>query len=167
MNYYSFKSQYLGKRYDYDKVYGYQCVDLAKLWAFAGWGLKPHAVGHGGHAKNVFNHADSMLSSKVARRIPNTPTGIPPTGAIIVFDSAPKNIYGHIAVVEKADTNRVTVLEQNANGKGDGRGTGAIRVHTYKYTANGAGVGKVLGWLIPVRGDASATAPNTSHLGGF
>lgn len=162
MNYHTFKSQYLGTRHDYDGVYGFQCVDLAKLWAEKGWGQKPKKVGYSGGAKEVMKHSDSMLTSEQAIRIPNTPSGVPPTGAIIVFNSAPKNVYGHIAVVDSADTKQVTVLEQNANGRGDGLGTGAIRLKSYSYAGNGKGVGKVLGWLIPIK--RSPIGIQVSHL---
>lgn len=143
MEYAKFKSKYIGTKQDYDGKYGYQCVDLVKLWANEGWKIKPSAVGHTGYAKEVFLYSDSMLSSKVVQRIANQPKLVPPQGAIIVFNSTPKNKIGHIAVVDVADLKSVTVLEQNGStGNGTGKGNDAIRTKTYGYE-------NVLGWLIP------------------
>lgn len=143
MDYAKFKSTYIGKKFDYDGKYGYQCVDLAKLWSKEGWNLKPGAVGHTGSAKDVFIYSDSMLSSKEVQRIKNQPKLAPPQGAIIVFNSTSKNKYGHIAVVDKSDLKNVIVLEQNGStGNGSGEGNDAIRLKTYDYS-------NVLGWLIP------------------
>jgi hypothetical protein len=157
MDYAAFRNKYLGTKNDYDGKFGYQCVDLVKLWAREGWKLQPKAVGHSkGYAKFVFQYNDSMLTSEQAVRIANQPKLVPPQGAIIVFDSAKKNAAGHIAIVDKANLNEITVLEQNGgSGNGDGQGTNAIRLKTYSYGSNGSGVGAVLGWLVPKKG-----APN-------
>ncbi len=169
MDYAAFKLKYAGSKQDYDNKHGYQCVDLAKLWAKEGWILKPSSVGHNGYAKEVFKHSDSMLSSKVVLRIPYKNNIVPPQGAIIIFDSAAKNKVGHIAVVDHADSKNVTVLEQNGGtGNGDGKGSNAIRLKSYVYGANGSGVGAVLGWLIPIQkpanGSEKYTAPSKRYF---
>lgn len=71
---------------------------------------------------------------------------MPNPGAIIFFDATKANPYGHVAVVESATVNTVTVIEQNAgSGNGNGIGGNAITRRTVGYTAS-AGRGKCLGW---------------------
>ncbi len=171
MDYAAFKQKYAGKKYDYDGVHGYQCVDLVKLWAKEGWKLTPESVGHStGYAKNVFIFTDSMLKDNVVTRIANKPRLVPPQGAIIVFDSANSNGSGHIAIVESATLKEVVVLEQNGgSGNGSGTGTNAIRVKKYGYGSNGSVVGAVLGWLVPKKGAANGasgggTVTNTRYV---
>ena len=153
MNYATFKSTYVGTKIDYDKAYGFQCVDLVRIWAKEGWGLTSGAVG--GSAKFAFTK-NSMLKLADVLRTANADNLVPLQGSIIVFDSAEKNKYGHIAIVDSANVNEVSVLEQNGgSGTGDGKDANAIRLKTYKYSANSKGVGKVLGWLTPKSGSAA------------
>ncbi len=160
MKYGNFRDKYKGQKFDYDGAFGYQCVDLVKLWARDGWGLKPHSVGEpGGYAKNVISIPTSMLRSDAVYRIVYRCPIVPPQGAIIVFDAARKNPAGHIAIVDRSDNYKVTVLEQNGgNASGDGQGANAIRLKTYGYGPNSSGVGAVLGWLIPRKGPVDGSS---------
>lgn len=73
-------------------------------------------------------------------KIDNKATNFPSPWDVIFFDwwVRMKNwtYTWHVAIVTKADVNKVTVLEQNALWKGD-----AIREHTYNYVNP-----KCLGW---------------------
>jgi hypothetical protein len=44
--YYNFKNKWLGKRVDYDKFAGYQCVDLAKQYMDEVLTIKPGQTGN-------------------------------------------------------------------------------------------------------------------------
>jgi len=47
---------------------------------------------------------------------------------VIFFDITQSNPYGHVAIVDNADSTGVIVIEQNAgNGNGDGKGSNAIK----------------------------------------
>jgi hypothetical protein len=167
MTFTEFLTKYLGTRLDFDLVFGYQCVDVAKAYANMVWEVPVRAVGYSGGAKDIMK-PNSMMPDSEVQRIPNTPTGVPPQGAIIIFDAASANPHGHVGICVSADLNTVTILEQNG-GKGSGTGTGAdvIRQRTYKYTANTAGVGKVLGWVIPKNGNLTGTPPTDPLLVGI
>ena len=67
--------------------------------------------------------------------IPNTPNGIPVLGDVLVFSTG-VGPAGHIAVVQKADINNVTSMDQNWNG------------HSYcEYIQHP--YDNILGWLRP------------------
>ncbi|MDO4714641.1 MAG: hypothetical protein Q4B28_08685 [bacterium] len=52
--YTDFRNHWLGKRIDYDEAYGFQCVDLAKLYADQVLGMGK--IGKLGNAKEVPNN---------------------------------------------------------------------------------------------------------------
>lgn len=68
--------------------------------------------------------------------IPNTPTGIPPYGAIVVFNGRVGGGYGHTGVaIEGCTLTQVRCIQQN-----DPLGTG-VSIKVYPYT-------NVSGWLV-------------------
>ena len=69
--------------------------------------------------------------------VPNTPSGVPPYGSIVVFNGRVGGGYGHTGVaIEGSDTNVVRIIQQN-----DPMGSGAsIKVYNYN---------NVMGWLVP------------------
>jgi len=68
--------------------------------------------------------------------IPNTPTGVPPYGAIVVFNGRTGGGYGHTGVaIEGCDLNQVRIIQQN-----DPIGSG-VSIKVYPYT-------NVSGWLV-------------------
>lgn len=155
MDYFNFKNNLLGKRIDIDGVFRFQCVDTAKATVKDVWGFPFRPVGYSGGAKDIMK-SNSLVSDEFVNRIPNSPNGVPPKGAIIVFDSTFRNPSGHVGTVDSADKDFVWVLEQNGgSGNGDGLGANAIRLTKYGYTTfqqirlGKFGVGSCLGWLVP------------------
>lgn len=150
MTHIEFISVYLGSRVDFDARYGYQCADLARAYARLVLNKPTRAFGYNGGAVNGYtNYPYSAFSRESFIRVPNTPDGVPPKGAIVIFDRTILNPYGHIGIVDHADLYKLVILEQNGGlGKGLGFGPDAIRFKEYKYTPNGPFCGKVLGWLI-------------------
>ncbi|MBB1557751.1 MAG: CHAP domain-containing protein [candidate division SR1 bacterium] len=121
----NFKGTWLGKRIDYDGVYDFQCVDLAKLYLERlGFGK----IGKLGNAKQV-PQADLFNTGR--EKIVGTDNLM--QGDIIVRT---RDKYGHIAIVDRIVDGKVFVLEQNGSGKNSGSGTGpnAIRVQPYKLS---------------------------------
>ena len=125
MSYLSFKNKWAGKRVDYDRIYGYQCVDLIKQYAHEEYGLK---AGAWGNAIDYWynTHADlykkfSRVSTKAAKK-----------GDIVIFKGVNGNPYGHIGIAdENAGRVYVKTLEQNGStGNGSGTGRDAIRVRS-------------------------------------
>jgi len=158
MTYNEFYSQYINQRLDFDSVYRFQCADLAKGYPSKVWGVQTGSIGYSGGAKDIMKSGAIFKDSDV-NRIPNTPDGVPPKGAVVVFDSTLVNRYGHVGIVDRADKNWIYVLEQNGgSGNGDGVGNNRIRVTKYGYTTwqqgllGKFGVGKCLGWVVPKNG---------------
>lgn len=131
MSFQEFLEKWNGKYVDYDGAYGGQCVDLARqyIWEvlnFPASSIKP-VVG----AKDMYEKYDSLVDKNYFDRIPNTPTGLPVEGDIILWGNS---TYGHVAIYVEGDVNKFRSFDQNYP-----TGTPChIQEHTYK---------NVLGWL--------------------
>lgn len=125
MSYTAFRNKWLGKRVNYDGIYGYQCVDLIKQYAHEEYGIK---AGAWGNAIDYWynTHPDilkgySKLSTKEAR-----------IGDVVVLKGVNGNPYGHVGIANKsAGWSTVQILEQNGStGSGSGTGGDAIRLRS-------------------------------------
>lgn len=123
MSYKSFKNRWLGKRVDYDRVYGYQCVDLIKQYADEEFGLK---AGVWGNAVDYWYNPSPALLKKFDR----LSTKNARIGDIVIFRGVNNNPYGHIGIADRSSgLFRLATLEQNgATGNGSGVRGDAIRV---------------------------------------
>ena len=94
MNYQEFINEYNGKSFDYDRVAGVQCVDLAKMYLDKVFGIKP---GSWGNAKDYFENFNNLPLKNSFTRIANTPSFVPRKGDIAVWGTGVGK-YGHIAI---------------------------------------------------------------------
>jgi len=133
----------IGKKLDYDFWYGAQCVDLVQFYnrdVIGGTFLS------GTSAKDIWNTYPTNFYIRVA----NSPTGIPPEGAIVIWGTE-YGSDGHIAIrVGNADTKTFSALSQNDP---IGRET---HIKTYTYAG-------VLGWLVPRGTFVIPTTPTTDR----
>lgn len=122
MSFQSFKSQWIGSRVDYDKVYGFQCVDLIKQYLDQEFGLKPGAWGD---AINYWDNTNQAILEKFDKH----QDSYVQEGDIVVFKGINGNKAGHIGVATgQYNNDAVEVLEQNGStGSGDGKGGNVIR----------------------------------------
>lgn len=127
MNYQTFKAQNLGKLVDDGAgYYKGECVSLVKRWIlFNGWPMKM------GNAIDWQHNGDNFY-----QWIPNTPSGVPIQGDMVVFNYKP---YGHIGICETAGVNTINLLNQNFP---KGNDTDPVQITSFNYT-------HVLGWLRP------------------
>ena len=116
-SYDAFKAATLGNGYDVDGVYGYQCVDMAKLLAGnAGrpspyWLSQPDGYAYEGWANAAsreYNAADyfTLVYNKADVR----------KGDLVVLNNTAANPYGHIAFADSdwdANTTSAVLLGQN------------------------------------------------------
>lgn len=120
-----FKENWLWKRIDYDGVYDFQCVDLAKLYLerLGFWNIWKL-----GNAKQV-PQADLFTTGR--EKIVGTNDLM--QGDIIIKTQGK---YGHIAIVDRIVGGKVFVLEQNWSWKNSWSGTGdnAIRIQPYNLS---------------------------------
>jgi hypothetical protein len=125
-----FINQNNGKQVDLDGFPAYQpfqCYDLANKWSLAnGYGR------FGGlNASDIFGQQPQNYTW-----VRNSPTGVPPAGAVVVWDGGINNGPGHVAIATGGgDTNTFVSLDQNWNQPR----VGLVR-HDYNH---------VIGWGIP------------------
>ncbi|MEB7816745.1 SH3 domain-containing protein [Mammaliicoccus sciuri] len=127
----------IGKQYDFDGYYGYQCFDYANIgWnKLFGHGLK------GASAKDIpFNAENKANFKKEATVFENTPSFKAQPCDLVVFDEKYGEGDGHVAWVISATLNEITVLEQNWQGGGwtdgierGGKGWEIVTKRTHAY----------------------------------
>jgi CHAP domain. len=117
-----FINQWLGKRVDYDHVYGYQCVDLIKQYLYQRFGL---SAGAWGNAKDYWLNTNAAILT----RFDKLDTTTVRAGDILPLKGLAGNPYGHIGIATGAQSvDTVEILEQNgATGNGKGEGGDCIR----------------------------------------
>lgn len=136
MTYGEFVNKYNGKPVEYDNIYLYQCVDLAKAYLDEVYGIKPGAWGDAYAYWTATNPAILARFDKVA----NGPTNVPKQGDILVYSAALPGSggAGHIEIFDrKTGPGQYVSFSQNWGGQ-----TAHMVTHAdnYKY---------VLGWLTP------------------
>ena len=110
-----------------------QCMDLAYAWIDM-LKIPRETIGHL-YAYQVYTQPKDS-TRQYFDLIPNTPTGVPQLGDLVVFGTK-VGIAGHICIsTGKGNTNQFESFDQNWNGKQ----YGTLVQHNY----NG-----VLGWLYP------------------
>ncbi|MDT0754034.1 SH3 domain-containing protein [Mammaliicoccus sciuri] len=127
----------IGKQYDFDGYYGYQCFDYANIgWnKLFGHGLK------GASAKDIpFNAENKANFKKEATVFENTPSFKAQPCDLVVFDEKYGKGDGHVAWVISATLNEIVVLEQNWEGGGwtdgierGGKGWETVTKRTHAY----------------------------------
>lgn len=93
---------YNGKKVDWDKAYGYQCVDLFRQYCNDVLNVKqvPPVTG----AKDIINSPGDLKVSK----------GAYAPGDVLIYDGTPSNPYGHVCIlVSLLDSDTFVVFEQN------------------------------------------------------
>lgn len=129
----------VGKYIDVDGAYGYQCKDVIDSYCQAMFGnwidtIRPN------NAKDCFDGCNPDYFDRLAQNW-NDPNWKPIRGDIIVYGASPAVPEGHIAVVESANNESITVLQQD----GYSQTPTERRVLAY-ILPNGA---KCIGWLRP------------------
>lgn len=116
-SYAAFKAEVLGNGYDVDGLYGFQCVDMAKLLAGnAGrpspyWKSEPDGYAYEGWtntSSRAYNAADyfTLIYNKEDVK----------TGDLVVLNNTSSNPYGHIAFADEdfnANTTSAWLVGQN------------------------------------------------------
>ncbi|WP_426366276.1 SH3 domain-containing protein [Mammaliicoccus lentus] len=106
-----FLNKTIGKQYDYDGYYGFQCFDYANI----GW---DKLFGHGLKGEGAIDIPTQNNFKGEATVYSNTPKFLAKPGDMVVFNSNYGQGYGHVAWVISATLNEITVLEQNWLGYG-------------------------------------------------
>ncbi len=107
MTLYEFAAKYCGKKVDYDKAYGPQCVDLFRQYCHD-MGI-PHTGAVEGAKDLWFQFAENNEKSHFNRF--NATYAMP--GDVLIEDATASNRYGHVSIVLAADSLKALVLQQN------------------------------------------------------
>lgn len=108
MNYTDWKNQAVGRHIDVDGYYGAQCVDVYLDYVQKVIGVQNWASVTGyGDAAALYPKANQNYFTKMP------PSGIPQRGDVIFYGPTATNSAGHVAIVDSADNNGVTVIEQD------------------------------------------------------
>jgi CHAP domain-containing protein len=107
-----FVSKYKGRYIDYDGAYGYQCVDLMRLYQKEVFEVPPNSIPAAGYARDIYKN---FKPNQYFDKINNTPTGIPQKGDIIFFNTYPfvYGIAGHVAIYHEGNVNTLISFDQN------------------------------------------------------
>lgn len=126
MNYKEFRDKYINKRIDFDKAYGYQCVDLILQYCNEVFSISNPWVWN---AKTSLTWNTTL--NKEFDRIDYKSGVIPLVWDVVIWNSTKTNPYWHIWIVDYwTNSSKLCVIEQNAS-KGDGSWTGKDAV-TYR-----------------------------------
>lgn len=99
-------------RSDFDGAYGAQCLDLIGFYLQEVYGISGWAIARP-TAYQVWSEFGNLPASQYFDRIPNTPTGIPQLGDIVIWNTS-VGPAGHIAIATgRGDVNRFTSFDQN------------------------------------------------------
>ena len=107
MTLYEFATKYCGKKVDYDKAYGPQCVDLFRQYCHD-MGI-PHTGSVEG-AKELWELFSENNEKKYFNRF-NATYAMP--GDVLIEDATATNRYGHVSIVLAADSLEALVLQQD------------------------------------------------------
>ncbi|WP_239748946.1 MULTISPECIES: SH3 domain-containing protein [unclassified Mammaliicoccus] len=101
----------VGKGYDYDNAYGWQCFDTANYYwhQLFGHGLK------GNGAADIPTHNDFKGEATVYE---NTKSFLAKPGDLVIFNRNYGGGYGHVSIVVDATLDQLDVVEQNWLGGG-------------------------------------------------
>lgn len=141
----------VGKIFDYDRSYGYQCVDLGDAYGQDITGVPwPTSVGGVGGARELLDRVPDEFWTRIDNDESN-PNLIPERGDMVVFGGSPLNPYGHVAVVLSADAAGMWVVQQDGFAAPlqyvNGNWYSAKPAHKAWLPYWGDGTGPIAGWL--------------------
>lgn len=126
-----FFTKYNGRGIDFDRYYGFQCMDLYQQY-------NKEVVGGPRIASPTAEKVwtSNLYPKEFYTKIANTPSGVPQKGDVIIWNKYANGGPGHIAVYYDGDVMNFRSFDQNWP-------TGSVchfQPHNYNY---------VLGWLRP------------------
>lgn len=121
-----FIKKHNGEKVDFDKKYGYQCVDLFRQYCSDVLNI-PQPAGVTGAREFYTEYEKKSVEVKYLQKLPY-PENKPIAGDVVIFDKMRGNPYGHVAIVIAADKNYIKVLEQ------DGYSQTGTKFAYWKYT---------------------------------
>lgn len=124
---YSYMNKLVGKGWDFDNAFGWQCFDLVNFY----WNYLTGGQLYGLYAKDIpFKNNFEGLATVYE----NTPSFLPQKGDIVVWNGNWGEGCGHVAIVHSANINTFVSLDQNWWGGGRNKTEVAQYItHTYDF----------------------------------
>lgn len=124
---YSYMNKLVGKGWDFDGSFGWQCFDLVNFY----WNYLTGGQLYGLYAKDIpFKNNFEGLATVYE----NTPSFLPKKGDIVVWNGNWGEGCGHVAIVHSANINTFVSLDQNWWGGGRNKTEVAQYItHTYDF----------------------------------
>lgn len=136
-----FISTAVGKFFNPDGAYKFQCKDLIDAYCIALWGNWERTI-RPGNANQCWNGYNPEYFDRI-ENIPGDLTNFPQYGDVVITAGDKYNEFGHIWIAVWADAYTNRALQQNANGLA----SSPAEIGTLGYDQ--PGTGPVLGWLRP------------------
>lgn len=142
-----FFAKHLNQYRDYDKKFGYQCMDLLRFYLRDVCHLDAYSLPAVPYAKDLWAAYDRSTSAKSHfEKIPNTPKGVPEKGDIVIWRAwawswrgLVTREGGHVGFFSEGDVNTMIIFHQNwPEGK-------PCQFQKFSYAG-------VLGWFRPRKG---------------
>lgn len=99
-----------GKGIDTDGAFGYQCMDLMHEYCRTVLSLSDLSILAQPNAKSVWTNFNNVKGHELFEQIPNTPTGVPFKGDIVLYSFPPD---GHVDIFVQGDVNSFRSFSQN------------------------------------------------------
>lgn len=111
MNFSDFIQKYNGKGIDYDKSFGYACVDLFNQYLVDCFDIQnPIQMFPVVSAFQIWDRAEN---NKLFERVKNDPMAIPRPGDIIIWAKSARLPHGHVGVFISGDVMKFKSFDQN------------------------------------------------------
>jgi N-acetylmuramoyl-L-alanine amidase len=123
----AYMNKLVGKGWDFDNAYGWQCFDLVNFY----WNYLTGGQLYGLYAKDIpFKNNFNGLATVYE----NTASFLPQKGDIVVWNGNWGEGAGHVAIVQSANINTFVSLDQNWWGGGENKTEVAQYIsHTYDF----------------------------------
>ena len=137
MTFEQFIAKYNGKYVDFDKRYGYQCVDLMRQYCEEVLNISGYTLPPVTYAKQLFTNFPNAGTTRFTK-IYNKPTNSPKRGDIVIWGYYPfvTGWAGHVAICSNAWITGLITFDQNWGNPNFCRYVN----HSYRG---------VMGWLTP------------------
>jgi len=136
------------KGYPTDNSYKGECLSIVKLYIKEILGFNPPPSGTNS-AYGYWSNFPAPLPNYF-EKIPNTPSGVPQKGDIVIWSTAVGGGYGHIAIFVEGNASSFRSFDQNWSGK-------AAHIQGHYYT-------NVIGWLHPKGEDMNNLTPDQARI---
>lgn len=147
--YYNGAVSHTGERHKAEDGYNYglrwQCVEFVKRYYYDHLNHKmPNTYGN---AKDFFNKRLKDGQKNADRNLVQYTNGsktLPKVNDLLVFDAVTFNKYGHVAIVSKADSTEIEMIQQNPGPTAPSRVTYKVKKKNNKWIIERS---DLLGWL--------------------